>query len=185
MRAFLRCCLSILLISSLLSRADAQSLVTSTMNVTGGSYESADSYYRFEWSFGELSMINTVAPDSWHIFTHGVLQPCIDGLAPVPSTKFSSNEYRLFPNPTMGKFEVSFFIRQSGTMSLGLVDANGKLIDERRFPYMGCCSIQHFDISTQPDGVYYLVVDLRLGIYNRSNFGMQRHSGIKIIKLTH
>lgn len=154
----------------------AQSVAPATINAAGGTYDNAGSYYRFEWSFGEMLVINSLAPsDSAILITHGVLQPCTDGTSGAGSSIFLASDYRLFPNPTVGKFELDFFIRESGQMHLRLVDATGKVLEKRSYFYNGCCTIQLFDLSNHPPGLYYVIAELQ----NER----KRYSGFKVMKL--
>ncbi len=86
-----------------------------------------------EWSLGELSLISDFAkPDSSLVMTHGVLQPCTDKVGKSPLiVYFEIDDYKLFPNPTKGKFEVDFFVRQTGRMEINLTDAAGKILENR------------------------------------------------------
>lgn len=123
-----------------------------------------------------MLLINSFAPaDSAVIVTQGVLQPCTDGTSNPGSSVFESGDYRLFPNPTLGKFELNFFIRESGQMHLRLVDATGKTLEKRSYLYNGCCSIQQFDLSTHPPGLYYVIAELQND--------KKRYSGFKVMKL--
>jgi len=165
------------------SLAPVNGVVPAVFNTAGGSYDNAFSYYRFEWSFGELLLIEAFAPtDSVILVTHGVLQPCTDVIVSSPPTViFESDDYRLFPNPTKGKFELNFFVREQGQMSLKLINSTGQVLEKREFHYAGCCRIEMFDISRYPDGVYFIVADLIPdALYND---GRARHSGFKVIKL--
>ncbi|PZR25011.1 MAG: hypothetical protein DI535_19820 [Citrobacter freundii] len=154
----------------------SQSVAPATINAAGGTYDNQGSYYRFEWSFGEMLVINSFAPpDSAVLVTHGVLQPCTDGSSNPGSSSFEPADYRLFPNPTVGKFELDFFIRESGQMNLRLVDATGKTLEKRSYAYNGCCSIQIFDLSNHPPGLYYVIAELQ----NEK----RRYSGFKVMRL--
>ena len=161
-------------------------VVPAIFNSAGGSYDNALSYYRYEWSFGELLLIQAFAPpDSSILVTQGVLQPCTDkiGLSPF-IVLFEPDDYQLFPNPTAGPFEVDFFVRTPGQMSLQLINALGQILLKKSFHYDGCCRIELFDISRYPNGVYFVVADLKPD-ENRSgdNLEVIRHSGFKVIKL--
>jgi hypothetical protein len=171
-----RIILSAMAILCAISYSFAQSIAPATFNTAGGSYNNAGSYFRFEWSFGEMLLINSFAPpDSTVLVTQGVLQPCTDGTGKPGSSVFENGDYRLFPNPTAGKFELNFFIRESGQMNLRLVDATGKVLDKRSYAYNGCCSIQLFDLSDYPVGLYYVIAEL----INEKT----RYSGFKVMKI--
>ena len=60
-------------------------VVPAVLNSAGGTYDNALSYYRYEWSFGELVLVQAFAPpDSSVLVTQGVLQPCTDKIGPSP-----------------------------------------------------------------------------------------------------
>lgn len=154
----------------------AQTIAPATLNTAGGTYDNAGSSYRFEWSFGDMLLIHSLAPSDSSLFlTQGVLQPCTDGSSKPGSSSFGTSDYRLFPNPTTGKFELNFFIRESGQMNLRLVDATGKVLEKRSYAYNGCCAIQYFDITQHPPGLYYVIAEL----INEKT----RYSGFKVMKL--
>jgi hypothetical protein len=160
-------------------------IVPAVMNAAGGTNDNPTSYYRFEWSFGELVLVQSFAPpDSSVLLTQGVLQPCTDNITKSPYTLlFEAGDYRLFPNPTKGPFEVNFFVKTPGTMSLQLIDATGRVLSKRSYHYDGCCRIELFDLTKYPDGVYYVVADLKPDTRRSDNLEVIRHSGLKVIKL--
>ena len=160
-------------------------VVPAVMNTAGGTYDNAGSYYRFEWSLGELALIQSFAPaDSSLLITHGVLQPCTDkvGLSPM-TVLFEQGDYKLFPNPTPGKFEVDFFVKQPGQMSLQLINAIGQVLQQRSYYYDGCCRIEMFDLSAYPSGVYFVVADLKPDTVRSDGLLIIRHSGLKVVKI--
>ena len=161
-------------------------VVPAIFNASGGTYDNPSSYHRYEWSFGELLLIQAFAPpDSSVLVTQGVLQPCTDQLGYSPFTLlFDAGDYKLFPNPTKGKFELDFFVRTPGQMSLQLINSLGQILWSKSYHYDGCCRVELFDISRYPNGVYYVVADLKPDI-NRpeDNLLVIRHSGFKVIKL--
>ena len=161
-------------------------VVPAILNTAGGSYDNASSYYRYEWSFGELVLVQAFAPaDSSILVTQGVLQPCTDKIGPYPYTVlFEAGDYKLFPNPTSGKFEVDFFVRSPGTMNLQLINSVGQILMTKSYHYDGCCRIELFDITKYPAGVYFVVADLKPDV-NRvgDNIEVIRHSGLKVIKM--
>lgn len=84
--------------------------VPAILNTAGGSYDNALSYYRHEWSFAEMLLVQAFYPaDSSVLVTQGVIQPCTDKIGDSPNTVlFEAGDYKLFPNPTFGKFELDF-----------------------------------------------------------------------------
>jgi hypothetical protein len=161
-------------------------VVPAVFNTAGGTYDNAASYYRFEWSFGELVLVQSFAPpDSSVLVTQGVIQPCTDNITKSPFTVlFENGDYRLFPNPTNGPFEVSFFVRTIGRMSLQLIDVTGRMLEKRSYHYDGCCRIELFDLTKYPDGIYYVIADLKPdSLRPGDNLEVIRHSGLKVVKL--
>jgi hypothetical protein len=130
-------------------------VVPAILNAAGGTYDNPSSYNRYEWSFGELLLIQTFAPaDSSVLVTQGVLQPCTDKIGLSPYTVlFEEGDYKLFPNPTRGKFEVDFFVKTPGIMSLQLINSTGQVLDKRTYYYDGCCRIELFDLGRYPNGL--------------------------------
>lgn len=155
-------------------------------NSAGGTYDNASSYYRYEWSVGELVLVQAFAPaDSSFLITQGVLQPCTDEIHYSPHTLlFDKGDYKLFPNPTTGKFELNFFVKMSGQMSLQLINSMGSTLETRSYHYDGCCRIEMFDLSKYPNGIYFVVADLKPD-FNRpgDNLEVIRHSGFKVVKI--
>ncbi len=174
----------ILLISS---AAFPQQFTPTVFNAGGGSYYDPYSYLRyFDWSIGELSLINTeVSADNSVAVYQGVLQPCTEKPGNSPFSKdFAAEDFKLFPNPTTGKFEIDFFVRDNGTLDLELTDVLGQTLERRSIRYFGCCRIEHYDISHLPAGVYFVVATLRPDAVNSINKGVEvRRSGLKVVKV--
>ena len=162
----------------------SQSVAPSTMNVAGGSYDNPNSYYRFEWSFGEMLLIDAFAPpDSSVLVTQGILQPCTEQVRNSPQTVlFESFDYKLFPNPTTGKFEINFLVKENGRMDLKLIDATGRVLEQRTYQYNGCCRIEKYDLSGYPNGLYYVIADLKPNEKREDGIYVIKHSGLKVIK---
>lgn len=189
-RRFTLSCLAVFLAVSF-CKAQVPSLVPwngvvpAVLNTAGGTYDNALSYNRYEWSFGELVLIQSFAPpDSSVLVTQGVLQPCTDKVGVSPFTVFfEAGDYKLFPNPTPGPFEVDFFVRTPGQMSLQLINGVGQVMLKKSYHYDGCCRIEMFDLSNYPAGVYYVVADLVPDTPRADGLLVIRHSGLKVVKL--
>lgn len=166
--------------------AQVPSISPFILNAAGGSYDNRDSYYRFEWSFGELVLIQTFSSgDSSVHITQGLLQPCTDKITASPLiTLFENSDYKLFPNPTTGKFELDFFVRTNGQMSLQLVDVIGRVLENRTYQYNGCCRIELFDLTRYANGVYYVMAELKPDRLRGDGLQVIRRSGFKIVKLS-
>jgi hypothetical protein len=186
MRRIRLLCLAVFL-ATCLPYAQSQGVTPSVFNVAGGSYDNQSSYHRFEWSLGELVLINTFAPaDSSVIVTQGVLQPCTDKIGHSPLTLFfDKGDYKLFPNPTVGPFELNFFVRETGRMNLQLVDATGRILQQRSYQYNGCCRIDLFDLTSFPNGVYMVTAELKPD-HNRpgDNLEIVRRGAMRVVKIS-
>ncbi len=173
----------ILLISSV---AFPQRFTPTVFNAGGGSSSDPYSYVRyFEWSIGELALIHTDSTADRSVFLYqGVLQPCAEkpGNSPV-SVDFDAGDFKLFPDPTAGKFEIDFFVRDNGTLDLELTNVLGQTLEKRSRHYYGCCLIEHYDISNLPAGVYFVVATLTPDAVNSINERVKvRRSGLKVVK---
>jgi hypothetical protein len=172
-------CLSIGIIVSTVVRS--QSSTPSIMNVAGGF--SKVGYLQSEWSIGELCLIETAAIPGF-FFTQGVLQPCTDFVTKWPLTvNFLLNEYKVFPNPTSGLFELDFFLRIPGKMSLQLVNELGQVVRTREFRYEGCGHIERYNISGLPNGMYTLHANLVPDEVRNDGIISTRNSSFQILKV--
>ncbi len=169
------------------STSQAQSVTPSITNAGGGSHVDPYSYLRyFDWSIGELTLIDTKASADSSIFVYqGVLQPCTEKPGNSPLTAdFDNGDFKLFPNPTVGNFEINFFVRANGTMHLDLTNAMGQTMERRSFRYYGCCHIEHYDISHLPAGVYFIVATLVPDpVSSGDNNRTLKHSGLRVVKV--
>lgn len=165
--------------------SQAQRITPAVFNSAGNYYVSNDDYYQYEWSIGELAIIDPMAPaDSSTFVMHGILQPCTDkiGLSPFFLT-FEAGEIKIFPNPTSGRFEVDFFVRRAGRMEIQLTDVVGKVLQKRSYTYNGCCRIEHFDLTSYQNGVYFVIATLYPDTLRPGdNASVVRHSGFRIVK---
>lgn len=154
-------------------------------NAAGGTYYQSGTYYRFEWSLGEAALVNTICPSDSSLFiTHGVLQPITEKASLSPYIVFfAKGEYFIFPNPTQGRFEVNFVVRQSGRLELQLTDLTGRVIKRRALRYPGWGHIEHYDISGLPNGTYFVIATLTPDTPRSDGALTVRHSGFKIIKI--
>lgn len=163
--------------------AQAQKVFPSVINAAGGTYDNPASYFRCEWSFGELALINAFAPsDSSLLVTQGVMQPCIDK-TDEPVMTFEKTDYSIFPNPTAGKFEINFFVKKAGRMRLQLVNAIGQVLEQRDNKYDGCCRVESFDLTRMPSGIYYIIAELTSDLAG-NEITIIKRTGMKVVKVT-
>jgi hypothetical protein len=176
--------LILLLVVSTQSMGQSVTPVTA-FNTAGGTYFKPGAYHRFEWSLGEAAVVNTISPSDGSLFiTQGVLQPITEkaNLSPY-IVFFAKGETFIFPNPTQGRFEVNFMVRQSGRLELQLTDLTGRVIKQRALRYPGWGHIEHYDLSTYPNGTYFVIATLTPDTPRGDGQRTVRHSGFRIIKL--
>jgi hypothetical protein len=138
--------------------SNSQSVSPSILNVTGGT--NMFTFYRIEWSFGEATAIATLSSPNL-IVTSGVLQPGTDRPATVNNTTaWDRDEIKILPNPTQSWLEIDFFSKQQGNVTLTLFDEAGRSIVQRQFTYYGTGSIQKMDLTSYPNGQYFLNIRL-------------------------
>ena len=177
-------CTSILLFTAIGSTAQSVAPHTTT-NVAGGYYNNQSSYYRFEWSLGEISLVQTFSPaDSSLYITQGLLQPVTEFSQLSPYIVFfGKDEYRLFPNPTPGRFEVNFKVRQSGWLELQLTDVLGNVLQKKALRYLGWGHIEHYDLSKVQYGTYFVVATLTPDTLRPGDFAtVVRRSAFRVVK---
>lgn len=165
----------------------AQSVEPATFNITGGYTKPGPTpgtgYYQYEWSVGELTMIETFTTPNFTL-TQGVLQPCTDKVFRDPlALIFHHGEYVMFPNPTTGKFEFDLLLNIGGQVQMQLVDNLGRVIETREFHYDCCGRIERFDINRLPDGIYTLHVTLRGDQKRGDGLIITRNSAFRIVKV--
>jgi hypothetical protein len=124
--------------------------------MTGGTYKAG--YFDYEWSVGELSMIETFTT-AGNIYTQGVLQPFTEYSTRWPQTVlFLNNEIKIFPNATTGYFEVNFLFRIPGKITMQLLDEVSSTLLTRSIKYDGNGSIEKFNIGGLPSAIYKLLI---------------------------
>ena len=132
----------------------SQSVTPQILNSTGGT--NFFTFYRFEWSFGEATAIETMSNSNITV-TAGVLQPGTDKPASVNSnTAWGKDEIKILPNPVQNVLEIDFLSKQQGRVTMTLLDESGKQITRSSFMYYGTGSIQKMNVSTYPSGAYFL-----------------------------
>ena len=136
----------------------SQSVTPTILNAGGGTYDNSSSYYRYEWSFGEATSIQTFS-SSTLVVTTGVLQPGTNiPTANNSSDIFGSEEVKVFPNPVATELEIDISTVQKGKISLLLIDESGKTMGKKELDYTGIGSIQKWDMSAFASGNYFLKI---------------------------
>lgn len=158
--------------------SNAQSVAPSVINSSGGSFQSG--YYQFEWSVGELALINEMSSaGNTHFITNGFLQ----SFTQYPeknntSNIFHNDEIKIFPNPASSYVEINFFTKQQGRITLSFYDGAGKKVYSVTDQYYGNGLIKRIPVSQLPNEVYMLHIELS------ANAGFISKKGIyKVIKI--
>jgi Secretion system C-terminal sorting domain len=154
------------------------SITPSVINVSGGN--SQKGYYQFEWSVGEMSLINEMeSRPNKLVVTNGFLQSYL--LNPGTNNtdhQFGADEIRVFPNPASNYVEINFFTRQQGRLRIGFYDGLGQKISSLELRTYGIDLIQKIPVSLLPEGTYVLRIELD------ADMGYVSKKGIyKIIKI--
>ncbi len=153
----------------------SQSVTPSILNTTGGT--NIFTFYRFEWSFGEATAIETLSSANITV-TSGVLQPGTHNPATVNNyTAWGKDEIKILPNPTQGMLEIDFLSKQQGTVYMSLMDESSRLILRKQFVYYGTGSIQQMNLGPYPSGQYFLdimLVPINTSVTKRSTYKVQK-----------
>jgi hypothetical protein len=154
-----------------------QSVNTSVFNSTGGWAKRG--YYQFEWSVGELALVDEMQAGNSLIVTNGFLQPYI--LTPGTNDMgeiFAIDEIKVFPNPAIRYVEINFFTKQKGRVTFTLYDAVGQRVYTDEFICYGVDLIRRIPLQKFNQGSYVL------NIVMTGDMGVQVKQGAyKIVKI--
>jgi len=138
----------------------SQSVTPAVVNVAGGN--SQNGYYQFEWSVGEMALINQMeSRPNLFVLTNGFLQPYMLNPA-VNDVKdhFGTDEIKVFPTPASSYIEVDLFTRQQGRLKICLYDAIGQKIYSTELQSFGVDLIQRIPVNNFNTGTYLLHIEL-------------------------
>jgi hypothetical protein len=133
----------------------AQQIVPGVVNVSGGS--ASGGYYRYDWSVGELCLIDTYNQVNL-ILENGFLHPGTERPGGNTNNFFSRGDVMIFPNPVYTIAEINFTVQQPGKVSIMVRDVLGKLHISKQFNYNGVGQIEKLDVQRFPAGTYFLDV---------------------------
>jgi hypothetical protein len=154
----------------------AQSISPAVSNM-GGGYQNAG-YYQFEFSVGEMAVIETLNNGS-NILTNGVLQPLTDKpFGNNTASAWNNDEIKIFPVPTRGRVEVNILSKQQGRIVMQLVDGMGQIVLTEDFDYNGLGSITVWDLSRLASANY----SLRIALTPRPG-SVKKSGAFKILKI--
>jgi type IX secretion system substrate protein len=152
--------ITVIIVSFISISCFSQSVTPAVLNVAGGN--SQNGYYQFEWSVGEMSLINQMeSRPNLFVLTNGFLQPYIlnPGVSN-PYTQFGANEIKVFPTPASSYIEVDLFTHQQGKLKMSLYDAIGQRLYSTELHTFGVDLIQRIPINSYNTGTYLLHIDL-------------------------
>lgn len=136
----------------------AQSATTQVINSTGGSGKKA--VFFFDWSVGELSLINTLKnADSSFYLTSGLLQPAAVAGKPVVNYSLSRDEVNMYPIPTADKLFVTVSPKQKGQIRIYLYDQKAGLVFSKIYPSTSIV-FEAIPMNSLVNGLYTLRVEL-------------------------
>jgi hypothetical protein len=148
--------LSILLFAFLTGSSQTN---TSVINASGG-FATAG-YYQFEWSIGEMSLVNELESPGKLIVTNGFLQPYF--LTPGTInllSQFGMEEIKVFPNPASSYVEINFFTKQRGRIKMELLNEIGQRVYSQETISYGVDLIWRIPVNQLTNGAYLVNIKL-------------------------
>src|SRR5262245_27029005 len=109
-----------------------------TVNVTGGAATSG--YYRFDWSVGEMCLVNTFSQTN-AILENGFLHPGTEHSKDTINF-FAKGDVMVFPNPAYTTTEIDIVLPVSGAFRVTIFDILGRQVLNREFIYNGAGRIE-------------------------------------------
>lgn len=154
--------IGLLLLASMLAAMPvfSQSLQPQVVNIAGGSYSDPNSYFRVDWSVGELALVNTSPMPANYIVTNGFLQPFVDKFTTNDDHQFGVDEIFVFPNPASSYVEINFKTKQKGEVRFKLYNALGQRLYEKSFKSYGLDRIEKIPMSQFATGTFILYIEL-------------------------
>jgi len=145
-----------------ISLSFSQSISPSIINTTGGTFNDPNYYFRFDWSVGEMALVNQMqSADGLYVITNGLLQPYTNTPASVNnSDDFGTDEIHVFPNPASNYVEIDFNTRQQGRVRFMFYDNLGQKIYDKSFLSYGLDRVERINVATLPSGIYMIYVYL-------------------------
>ncbi|HEV8286991.1 MAG TPA: T9SS type A sorting domain-containing protein [Chitinophagaceae bacterium] len=158
----------------------SQSSTPSVINASGGS--SQNGYYQFEWSIGEMSLVNEMGSSlnslNRLVVTNGFLQPyLLHETVNNPYGILGPDEIKVFPTPASSYVEINLFTRQQGQLKITFLDGIGQKVYSVEFHTYGVDLIHRIPISRLSAGAYVLHLEL-----NADAGFVSKRGSFKIIK---
>lgn len=135
----------------LTSQSQSMLVAPEVINTSGGTYQTSN--YIFEWSIGELPIVQTFSEDGLMV-SCGFLQTSLKK-SPSNPPNLENMELNVYPNPVMDIVNVQFK-GLSGAVQIMLVDAAGKILLKQSINNAGN---HHVDMSGYSNGNYFLIIN--------------------------
>jgi type IX secretion system substrate protein len=142
-----------------LQNSYGQSVTPSTLNGAGGTGIAGG--YTIDWSFGEMTMVNTCTTPSV-IVTQGVLQPSLSPSLGVISNSNFAHDLQVFPNPANSIINLEYRSVASGSLSYRLMDLTGKIIVSNTKEVTQEITMEQLNISQLSAAIYMLEVTINV-----------------------
>lgn len=153
----------------------AQSLVTSTVNVAGG--QGKTSTFSLDYSIGEQSAIVRYQSPASGSIAAGLIQALSSVITSIIPTPNSEGEALvLFPNPASEYSTLKGALGQPGYLSFQLVDMHGRVLQSDPKTYFSRQVEKEFSLSGLSAGMYFIRVTY-------SAEGMIQTRTFKLIKM--
>lgn len=123
------------------------------VNVGGGSASAG--YYRFDWSIGELCLVDTYNQINF-ILENGFLHPGTERPGGNSNSFFAKGDIMIFPNPAYTNAELNILVQQPGVVNLQMVDVLGRIVFSKQFNYNGVGHIEKLDVQRLRAGTYFV-----------------------------
>lgn len=97
----------------------------------------------------------------------GAAEPAIINEAPSAIQNVMIERLTVFPNPTQGRFNISFFLPQTGNTNIRIFDQQGRQVYNRDLNTFEGLFQDQIDISNQAAGTYFLFIQQGDSVMNR------------------
>lgn len=188
--------ISLAVVCCITTSALAQSITPSVINAAGTTFKVPSQNFYIDWSIAEMTLVNTMKPPAPHhglyVITNGYLQPDKkeegddddddddeeDDDKIITTLGFTSNEIKVFPNPTIDHVEVHFFMAGTGKARLTLFNNVGQLVYSKELTIYNKGSMEKISMTRLTPGTYMLHI-----MVNDNNNSNKKQGSYKIIKM--
>ena len=156
---------------------NGQQVTPSVINTSGGNKNIGEVY--LDWSIGEMPIIQTSSGTNIYV-TNGFLQAG-NGFIPTGISNLpplTSNEVKIFPNPSTGVLNIRFELAQPGTIGMFLYDLSGKKLLESKILHFGGSQSTVINLTPYPQGSYQLLL-----YYKTANGAQPKAGAFKLVKV--